>query len=134
MFTSRLWKYGITFGLVSITEMNLPIRCHKLINLIACQPVIEDCANGIWKNCPAIDFWSLKDCGSVMFFKWAQDKKFYGKSPSNKSVKKIAKLRWANIHTGTLLSKKHASRRVLKTNWKPWRWRNIGACWLFRKS
>ena len=45
----------------SCCVMDLTIKCHDLINLIACQPNTEACVNEKCKSCPTIELESLKD-------------------------------------------------------------------------
>ena len=47
------------------------------MDLIACKPI---CIDGLCQNCPTIDLECIKDCDSIMFYKWDKGSKYYQKS------------------------------------------------------
>ena len=65
-------------------EMQLPSKCHELINKISCKPIREDFANGTCENCPVIDNEPLKDCGNIIFNKWKKGEKYLEKTTCEK--------------------------------------------------
>ena len=61
-------------------EANLLSNCNELMDLIACKPITPACVDGSCQNCPTIDLECIKNCDSIMFYKWAKGSKYYEKS------------------------------------------------------
>ena len=49
-------------------EIDLPSKCHDLINKIACDPITECCAEGNCEKCPELDLEPIKDCDTITFY------------------------------------------------------------------
>ena len=50
------------------------------MDLSACKPITPACIDGSCQNCPTIDLECIKDCDSIIFYKWAKGSKYYEKA------------------------------------------------------
>ena len=71
-------------------QINLPSKCHDLMNKAACNPITESCAEGNCENCPPIDLELVKDCNKITFYKWFKGDKYYEKKLMEKEGSEIA--------------------------------------------
>ena len=71
-------------------EIDLPSKCHDLINKIACDPITECCAAGNCEKCPELDLEPIKDCDTITFYVWCKGEKYYEKKLIEKSGVAVA--------------------------------------------
>ena len=67
-------------------QINLPSKCHNLMDKAACNPVTESCAEVNCENCPPIDLEFIKDCDKITFTS--------GSKETNAMKKVDGKRRW----------------------------------------
>ena len=61
-------------------QINLPSKCHDLMNKAACNPITESCAEGNCENYPPVDLELIKDFDKITFYKWLKGKNTMKKS------------------------------------------------------
>ena len=61
-------------------QINLPSKCHDLMDKAACNPISASCAEGNCENCLPIDLQLIKDWDKIMFYNSFKGDKYYEKS------------------------------------------------------
>ena len=77
--------------------MNLPLKCHDLIDKVAYNLITKLCAKGKCENCPEIDLEPLADCDSITYYGWRRCEKYYEKELTQKEGIVIAAEMMDNI-------------------------------------
>ena len=68
----------ICAGVNKCCDLNLPKKCHDLLERIACKVLTEDCANERCAECPILDLEMLTDVDKISFYHWV-NRKYYEK-------------------------------------------------------
>lgn len=71
-------------------DVNLEVKCYDFLNMVACQPITEECCNGSCKKCPELDMENLKDYEAITFTKWFKGNKYYEKSSTTESGENVS--------------------------------------------
>ena len=59
--------------------INLPSKCHELMDKAQCNPKNESCTERNCQNCPPINLELIKDCDKITIYKWFKGEKYYEK-------------------------------------------------------
>ena len=68
-------------------QINLPSKCHDLMDKAISNPITESCAEGSCETCPPIDLELIKDCNKITFCKWFKGDKYNEKKLMEKGGK-----------------------------------------------
>ena len=58
------------------SDLNLPKKCHELVEQIACNPLTEDCAKGTCSKCPVINLDLLTGVDRIPFYHWVKRQQY----------------------------------------------------------
>ena len=79
-------------------DINMPEKCHYIVDLIACSQITEKCAEGSCDSCPTIDFDSLHNCETITFNQWVKGEKYYEKQIQTKTGEELHEILPAKLN------------------------------------